>query len=101
LFAKISPDVEWINKLGSEGDWAVITKDRLRKNPAEREALRRTGLLVFIFTRQWSEHREWDLAWSLVRWWPRLLSVAESVKSGAFSVPYKFSGGGKMDQIQL
>lgn len=101
MFPKNCPDTEWISALGSQGDWAVVTRDRLRKNPAEREALRRTGLLVFIFTKQWADQKEWELAWALVRWWPRLMSVADTVKSGAFAVPFKFSGGGKMDQIQL
>ncbi len=50
-FAKDCSDTEWIGKLGDEGNWAVVTKDRLTRNPAEREALKRTGMLVFIFTK--------------------------------------------------
>lgn len=100
-FARNCPDVEWITTLGQEGDWAIITKDRLSKSPAEREALRRTGLVTFIFKDQWSHHKDWDQSWALVRWWPAIMEVANRMRGGAFLVPYKFSGNGKMEPLKL
>ena len=101
LFPRTCPDIDWINELGRQGGWVVITRDRLKESPAEREALRRTGILTFIFTKQWNHVTDWDQAWSLVRWWPAVLALSERVRSGAFTVPYRFSGNGKMDQIRL
>lgn len=101
MFPITCPDVEWITKLGAERDWAILTKDRFSKNDAERLALRETGLLVFIFTKQWSQHTRWDVAYSLVRWWPRIIGAASLLSNGAYSVPFKLSGKGKFEQIQL
>ncbi len=100
-FPKTCPDVEWIGTLAKEGGWSIVTMDRLRKNAAEREALRSTGILTFIFTGQWSHLKEWDKAAALVRWWPSIMNVSSAVASGAFEVPVKFSGKGKLDQIKL
>ncbi len=96
-FAANTPDLEWIAKLGEDGDWAIMTKDRLTRQPAEREALRRTGLLVFIFAKPWSDHRFWDQAWMLVRWWPTILQASKILHE----VPFRFRGGGKLRQIKL
>lgn len=100
-FAKTCPDVDWMNALAAEGGWAIVTKDRMRKSAAEREALRQSGIVTFIFTKQWSDHRDWDQAWSLVRWWPSIMGTADHVRSGAFEVPFKFTGSGRLDQIKL
>jgi hypothetical protein len=41
--------VDWIARLGSDGDWTVITGDqRIRKNLAERTAWIRAGLRGFV-----------------------------------------------------
>jgi hypothetical protein len=88
-FTPTASDIEWINAFADEGGWAIVTKDRLRKGSAEGEALRRTGLLVFIFTGSWSHAAPWDQAAALVRWWPTILTAAKTVSSGAFEVPYK------------
>lgn len=88
-FPPTAADAEWIKAFADEGGWAIVTKDRLRKGSAEREALRRTGVLVFIFTGSWSHAAPWDQAAALVRWWPTILPLAATVRSGAFEVPYK------------
>jgi PIN like domain len=100
-FAPTTPDVDWINKLASEGGWGVITQDRLIKNPPERQALKSTGLLVFILAKQWSHAAHWDKSAALVRWMPVLIGVAKGVSSGAYMVPYNLSGKGKTDPVTL
>ena len=95
-------DVEWIDALASEQDWVVISQDRLTRNPLEKEALRRSGLIAFILVKGWSRHREWDIAAQLVRWWPRIMEAAEMVQGGAaFEVPWNVTGKGKFKQIRL
>ena len=99
-FKPETPDVEWIDALTNEGDWAIVSQDRLTRKSPERDALRRSGLTAFILTKGWTDLREWDKAWHLVRWWPRIMASATLV-SGAFEVPVKFSGHGKLRQIGL
>jgi hypothetical protein len=84
-----------------EGGWAVISHDRFAKNSLEKEALRSSGIVTFILNKGWSNLGEWDKAWNLVRWWPRIIEQSEGVSNGAFMVPQKFSGKGKFDQVKL
>jgi PIN like domain len=98
-FNSETPDIEWIGVLATEGDWAIVSQDRLTRKSPERDALRRSGLTAFILARGWTDLREWDKAWHL-RWWPRIMASANLV-SGAFEVPVKFSGHGKLRQIGL
>lgn len=101
-FKANTPDIEWIDALSADGGWTVISQDRLTRNPLEREALRRSGLIAFILAKGWTSLREWDKAWQLVRWWPRIIEQTGLVKGGAaFDVPVRFSGRGQFQQIRL
>ena len=101
-FAENTHDVEWIDALAQEGGWCIVTGDRLKKNPLEREALRRSGLTAFILTKGWTNLKDWDGAWHLVRWWPQIMKQADLVEGGAaFDVPVKFSGKGKFKQVKM
>ena len=80
----------------------MITQDRLIRNPLEREAFRRSGLTVCVLTKAWANHRNWEKAAKLVRWWPRIMEQAELVEGGAaFEVPWRFSGKGKFKTLRL
>ena len=47
-------DEEWLERLGLEGGWIVISgDDRIRRTPHEREAWRRSGLTVFFLAKGW------------------------------------------------
>ncbi|WP_124093556.1 DUF5615 family PIN-like protein [Burkholderia gladioli] len=101
LFPPNTPDSDWIAALAREGGWSVVTHDKLNKG-LEREALRRAGLIVFFLDRGWSSHKFWDKAYSLVRWWPRIVEQAEGMAGGAaFKVPYAFAGKGRFGQVIL
>ena len=53
-FAANTLDVEWISQLAKEGNWAIVSRDRFTKNNnLEKEALRRSGLIVFTLTKSW------------------------------------------------
>lgn len=96
-------DTEWVTTLAREGRWAVITHDRaMSRRPLEQEALRRSGLIVFMLARAWNSQTQWSQAAALVRWWPKLIEQATLVAGGAaFEVPFGFSGKKRLRQIRL
>lgn len=94
-------DHEWITTLSKSGPWAVISQDVFNKNDLEREALRRSGLIVFVLDRQWSQHKHWAKSQNLVKWWPLIIEQCSRIKGGAsYRVPWRFSGG-RMEQIRI
>ena len=100
-FAEQTKDEIWISGLASEGEWIVITRDKLNKG-LEREALRRAGLRTFMLDKSWSDHPFWDICYQLVRWWPRIVQESAGIQGGAaFKVPWRFSGIGRFEQIRL
>ena len=64
-FARNERDTVWIETLASEGDWVVISEDRFAKSDEEREAVRRSGLIVFTLDKVWNKQRHWPKA---ARW---------------------------------
>jgi len=59
-FPANAEDVVWMTALGDEGGWVVISADRrINRNRLEREAWRRSGLVVFFLTSQWQRLRKW------------------------------------------
>lgn len=101
-FPANTPDLVWIDALAAEGDWVVISQDRLIKNPLEKEALRTSGLIAFILVKGWSKYKYWEKAVQMVRWWPRIIEQAGMVTGGAvFEVPWRVTGKGKFQPIKL
>lgn len=100
-FAPNAKDHDWITALASEGHWAVVSQDGLRKNDLERKALRESGLIVFVLHRQWAERRHWDKAHNLVKWWPAIMEQGRRIRGGAaFRIPWRY-GAGQFEQIRL
>jgi hypothetical protein len=100
-FPAATPDTDWIAALSQEGDWTVVTHDRLNKG-AEREVLKRAAIKVFLLDKSWKHQAFWAKAENLVRWWPSIVEQAERIRGGAaFRVRWKFSGKGQFDQITL
>lgn len=94
-----SKDVDWLNTLGQEGDWAVISGDYFRKTKAERELIRQHGLSVFVLGKSWTDkHQFWPRTAQLIMWWPRIVDQANSVSNAAYEMPWKISG--KFSQIR-
>lgn len=100
-FPQDTEDSVWIEALSKEGGWVVLTHDNLNKG-IEREVLRQAGLLVFFLDKSWSNHKFWEKAYQLVRWWPRIMEQSSGIQGGAaFKVSWNFSGKGKFEQIKL
>lgn len=96
------PDLEWIGALASEGDWVVISQDRLHKHDLERQALKKSGLIVFALDKHWASQQYWPKARNLIHWWPSIMEQAVRFQGGAaLRVPWRLSGKGRFEQIQL
>lgn len=101
-FDRSTPDATWIDALSEESGWAVISQDRFRKGNVEREAVRRSGIVIFCLDKAWSDHTFWDKSQNLLRWWPPIIRQAELIAGGAaFRIPWRFSGTGKFEQMKL
>lgn len=98
-FPPETADIEWISKLGDEGDWIIISGDtRISRNRHEQEVWRQAGLTTFFLAKGWTNQKIWDQAASFVRWWPRIVEVAQFVQPGAtFEIPVRY-GSGKLKQ---
>ena len=87
--------------MASEGDWVIVTQDRIGKNDLERKALRQTGIVTFMLKSAWNNHDFWSKAWSLVKWWPRIIDHARGVTNGVFLVGWRMSGKGKFETVKV
>ena len=86
--AKVEDRV-WLESLGNEGNWAILSGDvSITRKPHERLAWRQSGLTAFFLQRGWMKIRFWDQSWKLVKWWPTIMETAKSFETGhSFSVP--------------
>lgn len=101
LFPEDTEDPAWIEVLSYQGGWSVITHDKLNKG-RERDLLRHSRLITFFLDNSWSDHKFWDKAHNMVRWWPRIIEQSEGVRKGtAFKVPYNFSGKGRFEPVRI
>lgn len=101
-FPRDAKDPVWIPQLAVEGEWVIVSGDRFAKSDEEREAVRRSGLIVFTMSAQWNNHDHWNKAHNLVRWWPAIEEQASRITGGAaFRVPWRFSGRGRFEQIRF
>lgn len=69
----------------------MISADRrIRSNRPEREAWRRRRLIMFFPSAQWRRLRNVEIAWRLLRWWPRIEKQARLVvPPEAFELPHR------------
>lgn len=87
-----TPDIEWMEQLGVEGDWAVLSADFFRsKGNAEREMIRRQGLSVFVLSKSWQSFKFWPKTAQLIQWWPQIVAQANAARASAFEVPWRTS----------
>lgn len=92
-FPPATADVDWLEALGNERDWCVISGDAFRKrNGAERKVIRDCGLSVFVLQSSWANYQYWEKTAQLMRWWPRIVEQAVAVESIAMEVPWKIAG---------
>ena len=81
-------DEEWIEALGGEGGWAVLSADMniARKRPS-RDAFLAAGLVGFFFSpamQKWPLHRQ---AARILTIWPQMVTHMSTTANGCFEVP--------------
>lgn len=92
-------DVELFDHLGSNDFSVHISMDHHYRKPAEREAITRNGLVLFVLAKGWANQSLVKQAAQLILWWPRIVSQATEVKPPAgYIVPWKIQA--KFDVIK-
>lgn len=97
-FPQDTKDLTWIQALGDERDWIILSGDtKISRNPAERAAWIESSLTAFFFGEPWMNDGFWKQCASLVAWWPTILAQAKKTpKSHGFLLP---KGGKELKQI--
>lgn len=93
-FEPQTEDVIWLETLGREGEWIVISGDiRISRNPAERAAWRESGLTAFFFASQYPEKNIWTQVTHFLHWWPEITREArehrEAPEGSGYVIPMK------------
>lgn len=90
------PDVEWIERLGKEGGWSVLSGDRrIAKQKPSRELFLRAGLVGFFPLPAVMELKLHDMTARILFAWPAMTIVSETIAQGCFELPVK----GKLRQM--
>lgn len=101
-FAGNMDDLVWVPALTADGPWVVVSVDQFKKRGgAEREALRRSGHMVFLLEPQWLKQTFWLQAERMVRWWPQIVNQASIASGGAFIVPWRHTSRAKFRVVKL
>ena len=98
-FSADTADVVWLDVLGTEGRWIVISADvRItRRNSPERAAWKASGLTAFFFHDRFPEDGFWNQVHTVVRRWPDIQAQARRTPRGrGFLVP---KAGNKLTAI--
>lgn len=89
-FPRSSPDRVWIQGLGTEGDWIIVSGDtRILRHQELKQEWAQARLTAFFLGHGWMTVPYWTQVTFLIRWWPRILEQARLVERGTgFEVPY-------------
>jgi len=88
-FSADTPDTKWIQKLGEEGNWVIVSGDlRIKKRREERRVWKESNLTTFFMAKSFVRQKAWDQALWMIRKWPDIQDMASKVAPGAsFIVP--------------
>lgn len=80
-------DIEWIQSIGGEGGWSVLTADRrISRNAIERNAFLAHNLIGFVLS-PGLRKKALNLQMSrLLYFWPTLINQSELVTRGLFEI---------------
>jgi len=97
-FSGDTKDLVWIPALArEEGPWYVVSIDKFKKDHrAERQAISRAGLTVYVLDSQWSGQSYWNKAARLVLWWPTINKHASLSSGGVYRVPWRFTNQARL-----
>ena len=91
-----TPDIDWIDWIRQQpGEWIVLTGERrIRKVPAEREALRRAQLRVLHMPKSLRSKPHHERCATLIWQWPKIVETM-----AAFDPPVIFEMSPKLGAI--
>ena len=73
-FDPATPDPVWIEALGNERDWLIVSGDaKITRNPVNRAAWLESRLTAFFFSEPWTTDSFWKQCPSLVPRWPEIV----------------------------
>ena len=92
LFEPQTEDVTWLEALGHEGEWIVISGDmRISRSRAEKAAWRESGLTAFFFASQYPGKKIWTQVMHFLDWWPEITREArehrEAPEGSGYVIP--------------
>ena len=84
LFPADTPDVKWIEALGRQGNWVIISGDvRIMRNAHERDAWHQSGLTVFFLAKAWMSIPLLDQHAKLAQRFTDIIAHAENARPGS------------------
>lgn len=102
LVGRGTSDVDLFKASMDAGVRVHITQDNHHRQPIEREAIARSGLIVFVLAKGWSSLTLYDKAARLIEWWPRIMDQAELITPPAmFRVPVRKVSKGRFEPIKI
>lgn len=102
LVGRGTSDVDLFKASMDAGVRVHITQDNHHRRPIEREAIARSGLIVFVLAKGWSSLTLYDKAARLIEWWPRIMDQAELITPPAmFRVPVRKVSKGRFEPIKI
>lgn len=98
-YAKGAPDIELFRLAVENGVKVHITADHHHRRPAERAAIIRLGLTVFVLAKGWETLQHYDKAARLIEYWPKIISATQLFAPGSLCrVPHKRNG--RLEQVR-
>lgn len=98
-FPSDTEDLFWIEALGREVGWTVVSGDaNITRRVAERNAWRQAGLVGFFLAPGWRKLDPLIQTARLLMWWDKLVAQTDLIKGGAiFQLP--INPGSRLRQL--
>jgi hypothetical protein len=94
-FKENAQDIEWLNELGKEEGWVIISADTsILRNPHEREAWRQSGHPIFAYRHALLNQTLWEQAAKLCHAFP---AIIERSRRANPSDIFEISARGKVE----
>jgi hypothetical protein len=98
-----TPDDEWIGCLGKSHPKRIILSfsDGIRFNAIFKKQLRDSGCSFVLLDRSWSKKPWMEIAWTLLRFWPRIAVAANAAIAKPQQCILEVTYTGKIHRVNL
>jgi hypothetical protein len=98
-YAEGARDLELFEMALARGITVHITQDHHQRRGAEKEAIAKLGLTVFVLASGWNNIDYYRKAAWLIEWWPKMVQAAQVTAPGSiFIVPASAARNGRLKQ---